>query len=227
MYHLTGVTKCYRSAQGPVRALDGVGLWIEDGDTLVVQGPAGAGKSTLLRVLGGVERPTRGSVELNGTDLATVTEARLARIRAESIGTVPHDGGLAPGLSARENVAGALVPLRLRPADRGELADEVLEKVGLGTRRHSLPSELGEGDRRRVALARALVKRPAVLLADQPTAGLGAADRDGLAALLEGLWDEHRLTCVVVTEDDALARRAPRLATMVHGRVTAIARCAG
>ncbi|REK91766.1 ATP-binding cassette domain-containing protein [Streptomyces inhibens] len=230
MYHLTGVTKCYRSGrqeEDVVRALDGVGLYVEDGGGLAVQGPAGAGKSTLLRILGGLERPTRGSVELDGTDLATVTECRLARIRAESIGTVLGEDELAPGLTARQNVAGALVPLRLRPADCWELAGEALAEVGLSDQQGLFPRELDEGARRRVALARALVKRPTVLLADQPTAGLDADAREGVADLFARLWSERRLSCIVATEDEALARRAPRRATLSAGRVTAITRCAG
>lgn len=225
VYHLSGVTKCYRGGRGTVRVLDGIGLYVEDGGALVVQGPAGAGKSTLLRILGGLERPTRGSVELDGTDLATVTACRLERIRAESIGAVPRGGGLAPGLTARQNVASALVPLRLRPADRWELAGETLDEVGVGDQLDVLPGGLTGEDRYRVAVARALVKRPTVLLADQPTSGLEGRARDGIVDLLEGVWREHRLTCVVTTEDDALARRAPRLATLSRGTVTAVARC--
>nr|WP_205379234.1 ATP-binding cassette domain-containing protein [Streptomyces sp. SID7805] len=228
VYHLTGVTKCYRRGSELVRALDGIGLYVEDGGTLVVRGPADSGKSTLLRILGGLERPTHGSVELDGTDLATLTESRLSRIRAESIGLVPRRGDLTPGLTARQNVASALVPLRLRPADRWELAGEALEEVGAGGRLDRIPAELDEVMRRRVALARALVKRPTVLLADQPTAGLdGPGARDGFADLLERLWWQGRFTWIVVTEDDALARRAPRLATMSRGTLTAAPRTHG
>ncbi|MFE0192881.1 ABC transporter ATP-binding protein [Streptomyces sp. NPDC059008] len=231
MYHLTGVTKCYRSARDGevVRALDGVGLFVEDGDGLVVRGPAGAGKSTLLRILGGLERPTRGSVVLNGTDLAMVTECRLARIRAESVGTVLGTGGdLPPGLTVRQSVAGALVPLGLRPADCRELADQALAEVGItGEQLTWLTQELDAGSQRLVALARALVKRPSVLLADQPTAGLPAGARAGVVAVFARLWSERRLSCVVATEDEALARHAPRLATLSRGRVTALERRRG
>ncbi|GAU65691.1 putative ABC transporter ATP-binding protein [Streptomyces sp. NBRC 110611] len=237
MYHLTGVTKDYRKGRdgGVVRVLDGVGLHVEDGGGLVVQGPAGSGTSALLRILGGLERPSGGSVVLNGTDLATVTECRLARIRVESIGMV-HGGGptghaglpgyaaLWPGLTAQQNVASVLVSLRLRPDDCRELAAAALEEVGLGHRLGRLPGELDAGERRRVALARALVKRPAVLLADRPTAGLTAAARAQIIELFERLWGERRLSCVVATEDAALARRAPRLATLAAGRITSVVR---
>ncbi|GGU51298.1 ABC transporter ATP-binding protein [Streptomyces albospinus] len=215
------MTKCYRDGGDTVRALDGIGLYVEDGGTLVLQGPPGGGKSTLLRILAGLERPTRGSVELDGTDLATVTESRLARIRAESIGLLGPDAGLTPGRTARQNVAGALVPLRLHPADRWELAGDALEEVGLSGHMDFLPGELDDHARRRTALARALVKRPTALLADRPTAGLPAADRADFTELLARLWSERRLTCVIATEDDALARRAPRRATLSRGTVTA------
>ncbi|WP_077193985.1 ATP-binding cassette domain-containing protein [Streptomyces lydicus] len=236
MYHLTGVTTCCRSGRDGdgVRVLDEVGFFVEDGGALVVRGPAGPGMSTLLRILGGLERPSRGSVVLNGTDLAVVTECRLARIRAEAIGTVAGGGGagaapsvpagLSPGLTARQNVAGALVPLRLRPADRRELAGEALAEVGLGDRSEAYPGELDEGARRRVALARALVKRPAVLLADRPTDGLAGDARAGMAELFARLWSERRVSCIVATEDEALVRRAPRLVTLSQGRVTAAPR---
>ncbi|QHC24489.1 ATP-binding cassette domain-containing protein [Streptomyces sp. GS7] len=222
MYHLTGVTKCYRDGGDVVRALDGIGLYVEDGGTLVLQGPPGGGRSTLLRILAGLERPTHGSVELDGTDLATVTESRLARIRTESIGLLGPgpDAGLVTGLTARQNVSSALVPLRLHPADRWELAGDALDEVGLSGHMDFLPGELDAQARRRAALARALVKRPTALLADRPTAGLPAAARAEFTELLARLWSERRLTCVIATEDDALARRAPRRVTLARGTVT-------
>ncbi|MEU9125224.1 ATP-binding cassette domain-containing protein [Streptomyces sp. NPDC048506] len=247
MYHLTGVTTYHRSGRdgAAVPMLDGVGLYVEDGGGLVVRGPAGSGTSALLRVLGGLERPTRGSVVLNGTDLAMVTECRLARIRAESIGMVLGGSGrgsggggagsagllgrseLWPGLTARQNVASALLPLRLRPADCRELAATTLEEVGLGSQLDCVPGELDLGERRRVALARALVKRPAVLLADRPTAGLSGAARAGIVELFARLWSERRIDCIVATEDDDLARQAPRLATFSRGRVASVVRQGG
>ncbi|MFC9239967.1 ATP-binding cassette domain-containing protein [Streptomyces decoyicus] len=189
MYHLSGLTKCYPDGRegAVVRALDEVELYVEEGGALVVQGPAGAGKSTLLRILGGLERPTRGRVELDGTDLATAAESRLARIRAESIGWVSGDALPDPGLTVRQSVAGALVPLRLHPADCWELAGEALEDVGMGGQLDLPSGGLDVGARRRVALARALVKRPTVLLADEPTAGLTAGAREAMTDFFERL----------------------------------------
>ncbi|MGA5423925.1 ABC transporter ATP-binding protein [Streptomyces lavendulocolor] len=220
MYQLSGVTKRYRRGKETVRALDGVDLIIEDGGRLVIQGPTGGGKSTLLQMLGGLDRPTEGRVLLDGTDLATLPEARLTRVRAEKIGFVFQGFNLVPTLTAQENVETALVPLGLKTSERRERAAEALVSVNLGERRGHLPGELSGGQQQRVAIARALVKRPAVLLADEPTGNLDESMRDEIMDLLEGLWEENGLTFVMVTHDTALARRAPRLATIRKGQVT-------
>ncbi|MEV0525404.1 ABC transporter ATP-binding protein [Streptomyces sp. NPDC050439] len=219
MYQLKGVTKQYRRGKETVDALAGVDLAIGDGDRLVIQGPTGGGKSTLLQMLGGLDRPTSGSVELDGVDLAALPEARLTKVRAESIGFVFQSFNLIPTLSAQENVETALVPLGLGAADRRERAAEALASVGLGERRSHLPAELSGGQQQRVAIARALVKRPKVLLADEPTGNLDESMRDEIMELLEGLWTEHGLTFVMVTHDSAIARKAPRLATIKRGRI--------
>ncbi|MGW2558373.1 ABC transporter ATP-binding protein [Streptomyces sp. NPDC001514] len=227
MYELTGVTKRYRRGKDTIQALDGVDLTIEDGGRLVIQGPTGGGKSTLLQMLGGLDRPTEGSVVLDGVDLATLPEARLTRVRAEKIGFVFQGFNLVPTLTAQENVETALVPLGLKAAERRERAAEALESVGLGERRGHLPGELSGGQQQRVAIARALVKRPAVLLADEPTGNLDESMRDEIMELLEGLWEENGLTFVMVTHDSALAVRAPRVATIRKGRVTIKERAVG
>ncbi|NGO79113.1 ABC transporter ATP-binding protein [Streptomyces sp. YC504] len=220
MYDLRGVTKTYRRGKATVQALADVDLTIEDGGRLVIQGPTGGGKSTLLQMLGGLDRPTSGQVALDGTDLATLPEARLTRVRSENIGFVFQSFNLIPTLTAQENVETALVPLKLRAKDRRERAAEALESVGLGERLGHLPGEMSGGQQQRVAIARALVKRPKVLLADEPTGNLDESMRDEIMELLEGLWKEHGLTFVMVTHDSAIARRAPRLATIRKGRLT-------
>ncbi|MFJ4919765.1 ABC transporter ATP-binding protein [Streptomyces sp. NPDC088725] len=220
MYQLRGVTKHYTRGKKTVHALDGVDLTIEDGGRLVIQGPTGGGKSTLLQMLGGLDRPTAGSVEFDGVDLAALPEARLTKVRAESIGFVFQSFNLIPTLTAQENVETALVPLGLKGAPRREQAARALESVGLGERLGHLPGELSGGQQQRVAIARALVKRPKVLLADEPTGNLDESMRDEIMELLEGLWKEHGLTFIMVTHDSSIARRAPRLATIRKGRVT-------
>ncbi len=220
MYRLTGVTKRYTRGRDTIEALHAVDLVIEDGDQVVVQGPTGGGKSTLLQMLGGLDRPTEGSVELDGTDLARLSEAKLTKVRCENIGFVFQGFNLIPTLTAQENVETALAPMGVRAAERRQRALDALESVGLGERSRHLPGELSGGQQQRVAIARALVKRPKVLLADEPTGNLDEDTRDEIMALLEGLWKEHGLTFVLVTHDSAIARRAPRLATIKKGRVT-------
>ncbi|MFJ6010738.1 ABC transporter ATP-binding protein [Streptomyces sp. NPDC092952] len=220
MYTLRDVTKRYTRGKATVDALAGVDLTIEDGGRLVIQGPTGGGKSTLLQMLGGLDRPTSGSVELDGVDLARLGEARLTRVRAQTIGFVFQSFNLIPTLTAQENVETALVPLGVRPAERRSRAAEALDSVGLGERLGHLPSEMSGGQQQRVAIARALVKRPKVLLADEPTGNLDESMRDEIMEVLETMWKEHGLTFVMVTHDSAIARRAPRLATIRKGRVT-------
>ncbi|WP_336116199.1 ABC transporter ATP-binding protein [Streptomyces sp. PTD9-10] len=220
MYRLTGVTKRYTRGKETVEALRGVDLTIAVGDQLVIQGPTGGGKSTLLQMIGGLDRPSSGSVELDGVDLATISEAKLTRLRAEKIGIIFQAFNLIPTLTAQENVETALVPLGVKPDERRERAAEALRSVGLGERLSHVPSEMSGGQQQRVAIARALVKNPKVLLADEPTGNLDEGTRDDIMALLEGLWREHGLTFVMVTHDSSIARRAPRLATIEAGQIT-------
>ncbi len=219
MYSLTGVTKDYRKGRSTVHALQGVDLAIADGEWLAVQGPTGHGKSTLLMILGGLDRPTAGSVELAGRDLARLRESQLTKVRATSIGFIFQTFNLIPTLSAQENVETALVPLGVRPAERQERARQALAEVGLADRFRHLPYELSGGEQQRVGIARALVKRPGVLLADEPTGNLDEGTRDEIITLLERLWREHGLTLVVVTHDSTVARRAQRIGLMRSGRI--------
>ncbi|AYN39718.1 ABC transporter ATP-binding protein [Streptomyces dangxiongensis] len=220
MYELKNVTKRYARGKDTVDALDGVDLTIGDGDRLVIQGPTGGGKSTLLQMLGGLDRPTSGQVVLDGTDLSALSEARLTRVRSENIGFVFQSFNLIPTLTAQENVETALVPLGVKGGRRRELAAEALISVGLGERLAHLPSEMSGGQQQRVAIARALVKRPKVLLADEPTGNLDESMRDEIMDVLERLWKEHGLTFIMVTHDSALAKKAPRLATLRKGKIT-------
>ncbi|MEU1255553.1 ABC transporter ATP-binding protein [Streptomyces chartreusis] len=220
MYELRNVTKRYTRGKETINALDGVDLTIADGDRLVIQGPTGGGKSTLLQMLGGLDRPTSGEVVLDGTDLAKLPEARLTRVRSESIGFVFQSFNLIPTLTAQENVETALVPLGMKAKDRREKAAEALKSVGLGERLTHLPSEMSGGQQQRVAIARALVKEPKVLLADEPTGNLDESMRDEIMDVLERMWKELGLTFIMVTHDSAIAKKAPRLATIRKGRIS-------
>jgi putative ABC transport system ATP-binding protein len=220
MYQLTGVTRDYRKGRQMVHALNGVDLVIEDGDWLAIQGPTGHGKSTLLQILGALDRPTSGTVLLDGQDLTRLRESQLTQVRATSIGFIFQSFNLIPTLSAQENVETALVPLRVASAERQERALRALTDVGLGDWARHLPSELSGGQQQRVAIARALVKQPTVLLADEPTGNLDEGTRDEIMTLLEQLWDQLRLTLVIVSHDSIVAGRAQRTGLMEDGRLT-------
>jgi putative ABC transport system ATP-binding protein len=220
MYTLTRVTKDYKKGSGVVHALRGVDLTIAGGEWLAIQGPTGHGKSTLLQLLGGLDRPTAGSLELNGRDLAKLGETAMTQVRAQSIGFIFQTFNLIPTLSAQENVETALVPLGVSAASRRARAAEALDSVGLGDRLRHLPGELSGGQQQRVAIARALVKEPKVLLADEPTGNLDEDTRDEIIGLLEKLWQDKGLTMVIVTHDSSIARRAQRLGTMRNGQLT-------
>jgi putative ABC transport system ATP-binding protein len=219
MYKLTNVRKDYQKGRGVVHALAGVDAVIEDGEWLAIQGPTGHGKSTLLQMLGGLDRPTSGTVEFDGQDLGAMRESEVTRVRATSIGFIFQTFNLIPTLSAQENVEVALAPLGIGSAARRARAAAALASVGLEERTRHLPSELSGGQQQRVAIARALVKEPKVVLADEPTGNLDEGTRDDIMALLEKLWREHGLTLIVVTHDSSVARRAQRIGVMRKGRL--------
>ncbi|MDR6612190.1 ABC transporter ATP-binding protein [Leifsonia sp. 1010] len=219
MYTLTDVTKTYSQSKRQVVALNDVTLEIPDGQLVAIQGPTGGGKSTLLQMLGALDRPTSGSVELGADSLSKQHDGRLAKIRAKEIGFVFQGFNLIPTLTAQENVETALAPLKVSAADRKRRAAEALASVGLADRGNHLPSELSGGQQQRVAIARALVKDPEVLLADEPTGNLDEETRDEIMDLLEGLWRDRGLTVVIVTHDTAVAKRAQRRLHIKHGQV--------
>jgi putative ABC transport system ATP-binding protein len=220
MYRLTGVTKTYQKGRTSVRALNGVDLTVGDREWLAIQGPTGHGKSTLLQILGGLDRPTSGVVELDGANLAAMRESQVTGVRAAAIGFIFQTFNLIPTLSAQENVETALVAQHVHPAERRSRAAAALTEVGLGARLRHLPSELSGGQQQRVAIARALVKEPRVLLADEPTGNLDEGTRDEIITLLDKLWRQLGLTLVLVTHDTTIARRAQRIGLMQDGRLT-------
>src|SRR5246127_312674 len=220
MYKLTNVTKDYPKGRETVHALSGVNVEIPDGEWLAIQGPTGHGKSTLLQILGGLDRPTSGSVDFDGRDLARTREAQMTKVRADSIGFIFQTFNLIPTLSAQENVETALVPLGVGGDSRKARSAEALASVGLADRGRHLPSELSGGQQQRVAIARALVKEPKVLLADEPTGNLDEETRDEIIGLMEKLWREYQLTLILVSHDGAVVRRAQRVGVMSRGSIS-------
>ncbi|HEU5420603.1 MAG TPA: ABC transporter ATP-binding protein [Streptosporangiaceae bacterium] len=220
MYQLSSVTRLYQKGRRTVPAVRDLDLTIPDGEWLAVQGRTGHGKTTLLQLLGGLDRPTSGSVLLDGADLARLREAQVTRLRATSIGFIFQTFNLVPTLTAAENVEAALVPLGAGLAQRRRRVAAALDSVGLADRARHLPGELSGGQQQRVAIARALVKEPTVLLADEPTGNLDTDTRDEIIALLGRLWRELELTMVLVTHDSTLACQAQRVGVMHKGRLT-------
>ncbi|WP_322778171.1 ABC transporter ATP-binding protein [Frankia sp. Cas4] len=224
MYTLTGVSKTFRgrgrTRGSGVTAVQNLNLSIADGEWLAIQGRTGSGKSTLLQLLGGMDRPSTGTVDLDGRDLAAMSEAQLTEVRATRVGFVFQMFNLIPTLSAIENVEAALVPLRTPAVQRRKRAAEALAAVGLADRAGHLPSELSGGQQQRVGIARALVKEPSVLLADEPTGNLDVDTRDEILSLLEQIWTANQLTLVLVTHDSAVAALAERVAVMHDGKLS-------
>ncbi|MGN6206528.1 ABC transporter ATP-binding protein [Humibacter sp.] len=223
MYTLKNVTKEYPGKGRKVTALNDVTIDIPDGQLVAVQGPTGGGKSTLLQMLGALDRPTSGTVELDQSSLGKLGDHKLTGIRGKEIGFVFQGFNLIPTLTALENVETALVPLGVPAAERRDRATKALESVGLGDRGDHRPTELSGGQQQRVAIARALVKEPDVLLADEPTGNLDEETRDEIMDLLEGLWRDRGLTLVIVTHDSAVARRAQRRLHIKQGKVKEVA----
>ena len=220
MYTLTNLTKSYQQGNRTVHALKGVDLSIGAGQHVAIQGPTGGGKSTLLQMLGGLDRPTSGTIRIGEEDISRMPDGRLAKIRAKEIGFVFQGFNLIPTLTAQENVETALEPLGIPGALRAKRAAHALASVGLADRAGHLPSELSGGQQQRVAIARALVKEPDVLLADEPTGALDEETRDEILDILEGLRRDRGLTLIVVTHDSAVARRAERRLHIKAGTVT-------
>ncbi|WP_022901966.1 ABC transporter ATP-binding protein [Humibacter albus] len=219
MYKLKNVTKQYPGKGRKVVALNDVTVDIPDGQMVAIQGPTGGGKSTLLQMLGALDRPSSGTIELEDSSLGQLGDTKLGAIRGKEIGFVFQNFNLIPTLTAQENVETALVPLGVSAAERKERAEKALASVGLAERGDHRPSELSGGQQQRVAIARAIVKEPAVLLADEPTGNLDEETRDEIMEVLEGLWRDRGLTLVIVTHDSAVARRAQRRLHIKQGKV--------
>jgi putative ABC transport system ATP-binding protein len=212
------VTRTYQLDGVEVSALRGVSLTVAATDYLAIVGTSGSGKSTLMHLLGGLDRPTSGSLTIGGRDVATLSPAEMARLRNETIGFVFQSFHLLTRTTARDNVALPLVYRGVGRRERRARAAEMLERVGLGHRLDHRPNQMSGGEQQRVAIARALVTDPSVLLADEPTGNLDSVTGQSVLALLESL-NADGVAVVLVTHDRDVAARAERQIIMRDGRI--------
>ena len=211
------VSKIYGAGENEVKALDHVSFSVEKGEFVSVIGPSGSGKSTLLHILGGVDKPSEGKVFIDGTDIHSLSEDKLAIFRRRQIGLVYQFYNLMPVLNVDENIA---LPHLLdgRELDKERL-DGIVEHLGLTDRRYNLPSQLSGGQQQRVSIGRALYSHPAILLADEPTGNLDRKTGEEIMELLRESNARNHQTLILITHDEGLAMQADRVISIEDGRI--------
>jgi len=215
----SNLTKTYNPDKIPVYALRGVDLAIEKGEFTAIVGPSGSGKTTLLNIIGGLDRPSAGQVEVGGKDISKLSDNQLIDFRKDNIGFVFQAYNLIPVLTAKENVEFVMV-LQNRPKkERDDRAESLLKAVGIADKMDKRPNELSGGQQQRVAVARALASKPAFILADEPTANLDSESTAGLLDMMATMNKEENITFVFSTHDQRVIDRARRVVTLVDGKI--------
>jgi len=219
MIELHEVWRLYRMGREVINALAGINLEIQRGEFVSIVGPSGSGKSTLLNIVGGLDSPTSGTIEVDGQDLSKASDKELSSYRNKKVGFVFQTFNLQPTYSALENVALPLVFTRVPLRKRHQIARDVMKIVGLSKRFRHTPSQLSGGERQRVAIARALVNNPGILLADEPTGNLDSKTGEQIMELLTSLNKEQGITLLLVTHDLQTAEHADRMIQMLDGKI--------
>ncbi|WP_332812546.1 ABC transporter ATP-binding protein [Sphingomonas sp.] len=218
MLKMRNLSRVYRTETIETTALDGIDLDIADGEFVAIMGPSGCGKSTLLNILGMLDSPTSGSYSFDGIEVAGLPEAKLADIRKHNLGFIFQSFNLVDELSIRENIELALLYHDVSAAERRRRADEVMDKVGIAHRARHRPNQLSGGQQQRVAVARALIARPRLILADEPTGNLDTQHGEEVMKMLQAL-NREGATIVMVTHSPSHADYAGRLFNMLDGRI--------
>lgn len=216
---LNNLTKTYHLGDEVLNALDAINLTIEAGEFVAITGPSGSGKSTLANIIGGLDRPTSGTVVVDGQDLSHVRDAKLSAYRNRHIGFVFQSFNLQGTQTAVENVMLPLIFARMKPKERKARAIECLQAVGLGDRLKHRPAQLSGGQRQRVAIARALAVKPSLIIADEPTGNLDQARGAEIMKLLQELHGQG-ITLIIITHDPNIARQASRTIQIQDGHIT-------
>ncbi len=217
MIHLKNIEKVYRTDTVETLALNNITLQIEKGEFLSIMGPSGCGKSTLLNIMGLLDEPTKGQINLDTQEISDFSDKKLSRFRNQKIGFIFQSYHLINDLPVLDNVELPLLYRDVSSAERRRLAAEALEKVGLANRMKHYPSQLSGGQKQRVAIARAIVGQPEIILADEPTGNLDSAMGNEIMEILENLNRADRTTIVMVTHDENMARRTHRLVRLFDG----------
>ena len=218
-FRMTDIDKIYPLEGEDVHALKKVSLTLKEGEYLSVLGPSGSGKSTLMNIIGCLDTPTSGEYILQGREVEALDELELAELRNREIGFIFQNSQLLPRLSARKNVELPLIYGGIRPKERRERAEAMLERVGLSDRMDHMPNQLSGGQQQRVAIARAMVGNPSILLADEPTGALDQKTGAQIMELFQELNDEHR-TVIMITHDLKIASRARRIVHIIDGEIS-------